>query len=296
MIIKPLKNEAGDSRKSWAKLAYHCFHRLLFYTWFIYPLFLLLGLAFLGKQVVKIYQRGDQSVVRQDGMDLITDPNSEAGRAEFMRRFLKYSGDLEQWNQQVATADLYLSGWIRYLDNYRAFDGHKLGSELSVQFVDDTRSFVANVHQGELVPLPGHISPNEEPMAHALAYLLEDHGGKRLCHYATDAMRTASFEPVLWQSRDCLALDYFCEYSQAEVTLIFEQPEMILRERRNKYASGFELVYGFNDYEEVGPIRVARDVALKLGRGEPFQIRISNFRTTADGSDLSMAAARVVPK
>ena len=178
--------------------------------WFLYPLLLLLGLAYLGKKIIKVYQRGDPAVAVQKGSDLLADPNSPAGRAEFSRRVFEFSGDLQQWNEQMTGGGLFLSEWIRHQEQYRAFEAQKRGEELSVNFVDDSLTFGGDLRGGEIVPLDGYLSPSEDPMARALAFLLDSFWGKRICHHAIDAMDEATLESRTWKSRDCLSFDFNC--------------------------------------------------------------------------------------
>jgi hypothetical protein len=249
------------------------------YVWFLYPLFFIVVAAFIGFKVMGLYEQGDSGSAPSREEVLFADPDSEKAREELLRRHAAFSGDLLEWSHDAASKEIQFSGWIMGEEDYRAFEARKVGDAVSVHFMNENRHFSGNIFQGEIVPFPGVENPLLDSKASSLMRLLSTFGNAAGSQLKREAIESGDLQKDYWRGHSAIALTYFCDEDQIETTLKFEEPEMILRERQDHYANGLSVVYTYNEYMEVGAIRLPAEISLRSGPRRDFQVRLSRLQT-----------------
>ncbi len=270
--------EADSVRERRFRLLYDDCKRMMFWAWFIYPVLLVVGLAYVGKKITTLYHRADQPVAQEKVIEPLADPNSEVGRAEILGRLADSSDDPWAWSQQLEKGELHLTGWIMHAEEYRAFEAQRQADNLSVNFVGDNRGFRANFVGGEVVAPPRFASLVDEPVARGLIVLVHSLWGGRLHHHGLEVIERANFEITDWRGVPCLSVAFYCDRDQVEVKLLLEKSTMMLRQRREKYANGLEVVYTVNEFQRAGNTQQASSLDLRIGPDDLYQAQISSIR------------------
>lgn len=271
-------------------------NRARFYAWFLYPLFFIVVALFIAFKAKNMYEQGDldSAEATSEGEIFAEDPNSEEARAELLRRYLDFSGNLPEWSREAKSKGLQFSGLIMDEAKYRAFEAEKVGDAVRIRFLRSNRSFAGNFSQGEIVPLSDDKNPLLDAKAKALILLFSSFGNPRCSELARKAIQSGDWENDFWRGKSAVVFSFYCDEDQVDRKLTFEKQDMILRECEDVYAGGLEVAYTYNGYMTVGDTRQPDEISLRTGSGKDFRIQLSELRANplAPGHSLLTAGSR----
>ena len=254
--------------------------RAQFYVWFLYPLLFIVVALFIASKAKTKYERRyfESAEASSEGGIFPEDPNSEEARAELFRRYLDFSGDLLEWSREAESKMLQFSGLIMNEDKYRAFEAEKVGNAVRIRFLNNNRSFVGSVSQGEITPFSDDENPLFDAKAKTLILLFSTFGDPQCSERAHEAIQSGDLENVFWRGNPAVVLSFYCDEGQVDRKLTFEKEEMILRECEDEYAGGLDVTYTYNGYMTVGETRQPDEIAIRNGTGRDFRIQLSELR------------------
>lgn len=261
--------------------------QLQFYAWFVYPVFVICAIGIGGKYVITNYG----TAAKQDdkaGVDTTySNPNRPEARAQLIQSFLESFGGIENWETYLGTSTFLAGGWILHNEDYRVFEGTKTKSFVEIMFLSKRSLYRSEFAKGTIKPSGELADPRRDPIARALIILLDSYSDENFCQKMFEALETKTLDSVYWNGKPAINLSFYYSREEMEVDLTFEYPDMLLRERVDRYDNGLKVTKAYNGYQKIDGMRLSNSIMLRLDDGDSFEVGLSQLEFGEQPLDVS---------